>query len=132
MRTQFGPSVGVYVHGAGQWIQDDASVGGDLTKQWVVLSTYNRGPSVPQSPTDPTPQPGVMERRNLLQNAIGYRRLDGSEARYLVGWYGSYDSGDYWALPKGTPSPDGKVVVFDSEMNAAGRYDAFIAEVPLR
>ena len=49
VRTQFGPSVGVYVHGAGQWIQDDASVGGDLTKQWVVLSTYNRGPSVPQS-----------------------------------------------------------------------------------
>ena len=132
VRTQFGPSVGVYVHGAGQWIQDDASVGGDLTKQWVVLSTYDRGPSVPQSPTDPNPQTGVMDTRNLLQNAIGYRRLDGSEARYLVGWYGSYNSGDYWALPKGTPSPDGKVVVFDSEMNAAGRYDAFIAEVPLR
>ena len=49
-----------------------------------------------------------------------------------MGWYGSYNSGDYWALPKGTPSPDGKVVVFDSEMNAAGRYDAFIAEVPIR
>jgi len=42
---------------------------------------------------------------NLLQNAIGFRRLDGSEARYLAGWYGSYDSGDYWALPKATVSP---------------------------
>ena len=127
-----GPSVGVYVHGAGQWIQDDASVGGDLTKQWALLSTYNRGPSVTTMPTDPNPQTGVMDSRNLLQNALGYRRLDGSEARYLVGWYGNYNSGDYWGLPKGTPSPDGKVVMFDSEMNGTSRYDVFIAEVPLR
>jgi hypothetical protein len=30
------------------------------------------------------------------------------------------------------PSPDGKVVIFNSNMNGSGRYDLFVAEVPLR
>ncbi len=38
----------------------------------------------------------------------------------------------YFSLPMGTPSPDGKVVVFNSNMNGSGRYDLFVAEVPLR
>jgi hypothetical protein len=118
-----GPSVGVFVHGAGQWLQSETGA-----RQFALLSTYNRGAGVPAY----SGQAGVMDTRNLLQNAIGFRRLDGSEARYLAGWYGSYDSGDYWALPKATPSPDGKVVLFDSEMLNSGRYDLFLAEVPVR
>jgi len=31
-----------------------------------------------------------------------------------------------------TPSPDGKVVIFNSNMNGSGRYDLFVAEMPLR
>jgi len=38
----------------------------------------------------------------------------------------------YWDSPWGTPSPDGKVVIFNSNMNGYGRYDLFVAEVPLR
>jgi len=38
----------------------------------------------------------------------------------------------YWEIPWGTPSPDGKVVLFNSNMNGAGRYDLFVAEMPVR
>jgi len=38
----------------------------------------------------------------------------------------------YWAIPWGKPSPDGKVVIFNSNMNGSSRYDLFIAEMPLR
>ena len=105
-------------------------MGGDRTKQWVV-EPYTGAPASRQSPW-PNPQRGDGER-GIRADAIDYRLLDGSEARYLVGWYGSYNSGDYWSMPKGTPSPDGKLVVFDSNMLAgrpAPRYDLFAVEVP--
>jgi hypothetical protein len=37
-------------------------------------------------------------------------------------------------MPRATPSPDGKVVLFDSNMlaGAPARYDLFVAEVPIR
>ena len=75
-----------------------------------------------------------MDSRNLLQNAIGYRRAStgASPASLAELLMAATTAADYWALPKGTPSPDGKLVVFDSDMNAAGRYDVFIAEVPVR
>jgi len=38
----------------------------------------------------------------------------------------------YFSLPFGMPSPDGKVVIFNSNMAGASRYDLFIAEMPLR
>jgi hypothetical protein len=35
-------------------------------------------------------------------------------------------------MPQATPSPDGKVVIFNSDMQNSNRYDLFLAEVPLR
>ena len=39
----------------------------------------------------------------------------------------------YYDYPWGKFSPDGKVVIFNSNMNnQGGRWDLFVAEVPLR
>lgn len=35
-------------------------------------------------------------------------------------------------MPWGQPSPDGRVVVFSSNLAGSGRYDPFIAEMLLR
>jgi len=39
---------------------------------------------------------------------------------------------NYYDYAFGKPSPDGKVVLFNSKMlNQTGRWDLFVAEVPL-
>jgi len=57
-------------------------------------------------------------------------RSDGSDARLVVHHYSA--SPTYYADPFAQPSPDGKVVIFNSNMNGSGRYDLFVAEIPLR
>jgi len=32
----------------------------------------------------------------------------------------------------GQPSPDGDIVIFNSNMNGSGRYNLLVAELPLR
>lgn len=64
-------------------------------------------------------------------DALVYARADGSDARYLTHHFNvppvSYD-----ASPKGTISPDGKLVMFTSNMNDSdGRNDDWVVEVPL-
>src|SRR5258705_12995475 len=66
----------------------------------------------------------------LWQHAIGVQRSDGSDQRLLLHHYSANPGPSYWAIPWGTPSPDGKVVIFNSNMNGAGRYDLFVAEMP--
>src|SRR5256886_8776462 len=68
----------------------------------------------------------------LWRHAIGVQRSDGSDQRLLLHHYSVNPGPGYWAIPWGTPSPDGKVVIFNSNMNGAGRYDLFVAEMPLR
>jgi hypothetical protein len=105
-------SGGTLVHHAGNWIQTDAELGGDLNRQWAYLSGY--------------------EPLNTTQwrQAVGLIRADGSEQRLLLHHYSVNPT--YFAIPWGTPSPDGKIVIFNSNMNGSARYDLFVAELPLR
>jgi len=105
-------SAGPDVHYAGNWVQSDAELGGNLNRQWSFVSGYGNYAGV------------------LWRMAVGVQRSDGSDQRLLLHHYSSYSS--YFALPWGTPSPDGKVVLFNSDMNGSGRYDLFVAELPLR
>ena len=108
------PSFGTDLHHSGSWIQGDAELGGDLLRQWTIASTYKS-----------------IDPRVLLQNAIGYVRSDGSDVRLLAHTYQAGDS--YWSLPFATSSPDGRVVIFNSNMmSPAGRTDLFVIEVPAR
>jgi len=106
-------STGAAVHHSGNWVQSDAELGGDLNRQWSVLSGVD------------TIWPTV-----LWMQAIGVVRSDGSDARLLVHHYDVNPI--YFADPFAQSSPDGKVVIFNSNMAGSGRYDLFVAEVPLR
>jgi Tol biopolymer transport system component len=66
----------------------------------------------------------------LWQRAVGVARSDGSDQRLLLHHYSHAPT--YSDNPWPQPSPDGKVAIFNSNMNGSGRYDLFVAEVPLR
>ena len=66
----------------------------------------------------------------LINHGIGLVRADGSDARLLCHHFTR--NTDYYDNPWAQPSPDGKMVIFNSNMNGSGRYDLFVAEVPLR
>jgi hypothetical protein len=106
-------SMGSDSHEAGNWIQDDADLGGDLTKQWVIVE-------------------GVGALPGLTWNqANGMQRIDGGEQPRLISHHYSTNP-KYWDYPFTLPSPDGKVIIFNSNMLSSGRYDLFVAEMPLR
>jgi hypothetical protein len=114
---------GYAYHASGNWIQSDSELGGNLLHQWALFSSAGIGPGVGFPVNDP---------RHLLQNALGYIRADGSERRLLAHSYG-LDDGVYWGqAPRGKSSPDGRLVLFDSNMLASGRSDVFLVEVPAR
>ena len=106
-------SLGNLGHHSGNWVQTDADLGGDLTKQWSFASGY-----------------GGDDPQFLWREAVGLLRSDGSGQRLLLHHYSVNPV--YPAIPFGKPSPDGKVVVFNSNMNGSARYDLFVAEMPLR
>ena len=102
---------GCWAHGAGQWHYDNP--GGTAT--WVVSSSYSAG--------------GCPN----LADAIGYYRLNDTNlslVRLLCHHYSS--AIDYFAQPHATPSPDGKLVMFGSDMLGAdgGNIRSFVALVP--
>ena len=118
-RTQIlANSAGDY-HAAGNWIQSDAELGGNLNRQWSFISGFKTG--------NPP-----WETSLLWQQAIGVERSDGSDQRFLLHHYSLQIPLVYFSLPMGMPSPDGKVVIFNSNMGGSGRYDLFVAEMPLR
>jgi len=94
-------------------------LGGNLNRQWSFISGFNV--------SDPLWQSSL-----LWNEAIGVQRSDGSNQRLLLHHYSLEKPLDYWTLPFGMPSPDSKVTIFNSNMNGSGRYDLFVAEVPLR
>ena len=107
-------------HHSGMWIQSDADLGGNLQKQWSVANGES-GPEYSQ----------YANMRWKL--AVGMIRADGSDSRLLLHHYGRTPNSDYYDYPWGKLSPDGKVLIFNSNMNnAGGRWDLFVAEVPLR
>ncbi|HVH68720.1 MAG TPA: hypothetical protein VM716_12705, partial [Gemmatimonadales bacterium] len=117
VKTQFyNNSSGAGVHHSGNWVQSDTDLGGNLMRQWSAFSGV-----------DPN-WPGVA-----WNQAIGIVRADGSDARLLVHHYGLNPASlDYFADPFAQLSPDGKLVIFNSNMNGAPRYDLFVAEMPQR
>jgi WD40 repeat protein len=108
-------SAGSAVHHSGNWVQSDDELGHDLNKQWSFVSGVDNS---------------AFTAAALWKQAIGVVRSDGSDARLLAGHY-SVNPG-YWGDPFAQPSPDGKVVIFDSNMNGSTRYDLFVVEMPLR
>jgi hypothetical protein len=108
-------SAGPGVHHSGNWVQSDAELGGDLNRQWSIVSGVDNT---------------AFTATALWKRGIGIVRSDGSDARLLVHHYSV--TGSYWGDPFAKPSPDGKIVIFNSDMNGSGRYDLFVAEVPLR
>ena len=98
-------------------------IGGDRTKQWFLRSTFDLS---------------YTAYGNGAKEALAFIRADGSDFRLLAHHYSTFsgnlpaDPFRYWSMPKGSLSPDGKIVVFDSNMLAAApaRYDLFAVEVP--
>lgn len=100
-------------HMAAQWLQGDLDAAPG-TDQWVLLSFYG----------------GFEGGGPLVDNALGFFRLDGAGGfRFLAHSY-SAQSADYWHFPRATLSPDGELVMFSSN-RGSGRADVFLAEVPL-
>ena len=96
-------------------MQSDAELGGDLDRQWSFVSGIDNN---------------AFTATTLWKQSIGLVRSDGSDARLLLHHYSINPV--YFADPFGKPSPDGRVVIFNSNMNGSGRYDLFVAEMPLR
>jgi hypothetical protein len=103
------------VHHSGNWVQSDAELGGDLNRQWSYMSGVEND---------------AFTVNAQWKQAIGVVRSDGSDARLLAHHYSANPT--YFADPFAQASPDGHVVIFNSNMNGSGRYDLFVAEVPLR
>ena len=116
VKTRFlNNSAGAGVHHAGNWVQSDAELGGNLNRQWSFVGGVDNN---------------AFTATALWKQAIGVMRADGSDARLLVHHYST--NATYSDDPFVKPSPDGKVVMFDSNMAGSGRYDVFVAEMPLR
>jgi uncharacterized protein YjdB len=113
----FEPGMATYQHGAGQWVQRTVPV----NQQYAVISSYGN-----------LANGGEIWSGAKLKAAVGFLRSDGGDARILAHTYMVFNSGDYWQMPQATPSPDGKVVIFNSDMQNSNRYDLFLAEVPLQ
>jgi uncharacterized protein YjdB len=114
--TRFLSNSGGYgVHHSGNWVQSDAELGGDLNRQWSFVSGFDNN---------------AFTATALWKQGIGVVRSDGSDARLLLHHFSANVT--YYDMPWGQPSSDGKVVIFNSNMNGSGRYDLFVAEVPLR
>jgi hypothetical protein len=114
----FGNSAGAGVHHSGNWVQSDADLGGDLDRQWSIFSGIDNN---------------AFTATALWKQGIGVVRSDGSDARLLLHHYDINPATlNYFADPFAQLSPDGRVVIFNSDMLASGRYDLFVAEMPLR
>jgi len=107
-------------HPSGMWVQTDAELGNNLARQWWLRTSYNWSYTATGA--------GAKE-------AIAFLRADGSGFRLLLHHYSvvpTNGADNYWSMPRGTLSVDGKLVMFDSNMNNSPRSDVFLAEVPVR
>jgi hypothetical protein len=106
-----GPSVGTLVYGNGNWVQHPA----DLDDQWAAFSHY--------SSLMPTGAAWLAPGGIVLLTANGQRRLLGH-------MYNTSTNYAFYSFPKF--SPDGRYLMFTSNMNGSGRSDVFLAELPTR
>ena len=63
---------------------------------------------------------------------IGFASMDNNDVRLLAASDAVGTSYDTGGQPHPTLSPDGKLVMWTSNMNNSGRYDTFITRVPTR
>ncbi|HEV8150859.1 MAG TPA: Ig-like domain-containing protein, partial [Gemmatimonadales bacterium] len=104
-----GPANATLVHGNGNWIQHPA----DLDDQWALFTHYGSL----RPPESYWLAPGGM----VLITANGQRRLLGHPYN---------TTGNYTFFSFAKFSPDGKYVLFTSDMNGSARSDVFLAELP--
>src|SRR5215831_3071824 len=103
---------GTSFHQSGSWLQE----GTPETRQWVMYSAFgDHNPAY-------SPSPGYIYK------ASGFYRLDGSDFRFLAHTFHDWND-QYWEIPFTTCAADGKICMFNSNMN--GRGDVYVAEVPL-
>jgi len=120
-------------HKSGNWIQDSADwPNHDFRQQWVAGSSYS-----PVTPAGDSRFVGGGGAQCFMRYNGGptttdpnSRTANSMDFRLLCHSY--HISMDYFAIPFGIPSPDGKIFLFDSDMMGSGRYDLFVAEVPLK
>jgi len=103
-----GAIIGGSGHFAGQWVVDNLPG----LSMWMLFSGWGS--------------------RGLLNNAIAFIPFNATpdNVRLLAHHYSQVT--DYYAQPHATVSPDGRLVLFGSDMNASGRIDAFLVKVPTR
>ena len=104
-----GDIIGSSGHFAGQWVVNNEP-GLDL---WMLFSGWGGS--------------------SIVIDAIAFVPFNATSGnvRLLAHHYSSVGE-DYYAQPHATLSPDGKLVLFGSNMNDSGRIDAFLAIVPAR
>jgi uncharacterized protein YjdB len=96
-------------HHSGNWIQDV----NDRT-QWAFMEDDGASPPA-----------------GKLRNGIAAYRLDGAAFKLVAHHYST--ATDYYKEPWAVPSPDGRLVLFASDMGVrGGRTDLFLIEMPLR
>ena len=110
-------------HHSGQWLQSNALLGGNLKKQWFLREQYNY--SFLSAGGTGSPESIVM----LTLDGLNYR---------LVGHHYSIKPPPalganffYYSTPRTTISLDGKLIMFDTNMNGSTRIDTFLVEVPI-
>jgi concanavalin A-like lectin/glucanase superfamily protein/Big-like domain-containing protein/purple acid phosphatase-like protein len=104
-----GPANGTLIHGNGTWIQHPAS----LDDQWALFCHYGS--------LRPAESYWLAPGAFVLMTPGGERRILGHPYN---------TSGDYTYYTFAKLSPDGKYVLFTSNMNGSARSDVFLAEVP--
>jgi hypothetical protein len=104
-----GPANGTLIHGNGNWIQSPA----DLRDQWALFVHYGS--------LRPAGSGWLAPGGLIFVTANGQRRLLGHP-------YNTTDNYTFNTFAK--LAPDGRYVLFTSDMNGAGRSDVFLAEVP--
>ena len=107
-------------HNSGMWVQTDAELGGDLRRQWFLRTSYDWS---------------YVSYGAGAKEALAFLRIDGGGHRLLLHHYSvlpTNGADNYWSEPRAILSIDGKLAMFDSNMNNGPRVDVFLAEVPVR
>ncbi len=111
-------------HASGSWVQSDIELGNDLKKQWILRETFDFSFAG-------TGTSGVKE-------GIAMLTLDGLNFRIAAHHYSvkppatASSAFAYYSQPRTTISIDGKLIMFDSNMNGSARTDVFLVEMPVR
>jgi hypothetical protein len=115
-----GPAASDAIDASGSWIQPDAA----LDAQWALFCHFGSLAPPDHDPNDPS-RPWSF----LAPGGMIYVNGQTGAPRYLLAHpYNRHP--EYAHHTYAQPSPDGRFVLFTSDMNGYGRSDQFIVEVP--